>query len=40
MSVKKPTDIPFNGTKEQEAQLKALMEKYKGTEGFLMPVLQ
>ena len=40
MSVKKPTDIPFSGTKEQEAQLKAVMEKYKGTDGFLMPVLQ
>lgn len=40
MSVKKPTDIPFHGTKEQESQLKAVMEKYKGTDGFLMPVLQ
>lgn len=40
MSIKIPTKIPFKGTAEQEAQLKEVMAKYKGTDGFLMPVLQ
>ena len=34
------TTVSFKGTKEQEAQLDALIEKYKGTQGALMPVLQ
>lgn len=29
----------FNGTKEQEAKLYAVIEKYKGTEGALIPTL-
>ena len=30
----------FRGTKAQEEQLLAVIEKYRGTEGALMPVLQ
>ena len=37
---KKKTVVPFNGTKEQEAQLAAVIEKYKDVQGALMPVLQ
>ncbi len=37
---KKKTVVPFNGTKEQEAQLAAVIEKYKEVQGALMPVLQ
>ena len=37
---KKKTVVPFNGTKEQEAQLAAIIEKYKDVQGALMPVLQ
>ena len=37
---KKKTVVPFNGTKEQEAQLPAVIEKYKDVQGALMPVLQ
>ncbi len=40
MSVKIPTTVPFRGTKEQEAELKAVIEKYKTVQGNLMPVLQ
>ena len=32
--------IPFAGTEEQEKQLQAVIQKYKGTGGALMPVLQ
>ncbi len=32
--------IPFNGTKEQEAQLYAVLEEHKDVRGALMPVLQ
>lgn len=32
--------VPFKGTKEQEAKLLEVIEKYKGTDGPLMPVLQ
>ena len=35
---KKKTVVPFNGTKEQEAQLAAVIEKYKDVQGALMPV--
>ncbi len=34
------TTVSFKGTKEQEAQLDALIEKLKGTQGALMQVLQ
>ena len=34
------TTVAFNGTKEQEEKLDALIEEYKGTQGALMPVLQ
>ena len=37
---KKKTVVPFNGTKEQEAQLAAVIEKYQAVPGALMPVLQ
>lgn len=32
--------VPFKGTKEQEAKLYEVIEKYKGKDGPLMPVLQ
>lgn len=32
--------LPFEGTVEQEAQLRAVFEKYKDVPGRLMPVLQ
>ena len=31
--------LPFNGTKEQEEQLMAVIEKHKGQEGAVIPVL-
>ena len=34
------TMVAFKGTKEQEAQLAALIAEYKGKEGNMMPVLQ
>ena len=34
------TTVTFRGTKEQEAKLLAIIEKWKGTPGALMPVLQ
>ncbi len=37
---KKLTTVMFRGTKAQEEQLIAVIEKYRGTEGALMPVLQ
>ena len=37
---KKMTTIAFNGTKEQKAELDALIAKYKNVEGNMMPVLQ
>ena len=36
----KKCDVPFKGTKEQEAKLLEVIEKYKGIDGPLMPVLQ
>ena len=36
---KKVCSVPFNGTAEQEAELRALIEKNKGDKGALMPVL-
>ncbi len=37
---KKLTTVMFRGTKAQEEQLIAVIEKYRGTPGALMPVLQ
>jgi len=37
---KKKTVVPFNGTAEQEAQLRELIASYKDMQGALMPVLQ
>ena len=37
---KKLTTVQFRGTKEQEDQLKAVIEEYRGVKGALMPVLQ
>lgn len=34
------TTVTFRGTKAQEEQLIAVIEKYRGTKGALMPVLQ
>lgn len=36
----KITEIPFRGTPEQEAQLKAVIAAHKDQEGAMMPVLQ
>ncbi len=37
---KSKTTVPFAGTAEQEARLKAAIEKHKNVKGALMPVLQ
>lgn len=37
---KRISNIPFNGTKEQEEQLLAIIEKHKSDPGAIMPVLQ
>lgn len=37
---KKISNIPFKGTPEQEAKLKAIIEKHKDDPGAIMPVLQ
>lgn len=37
---KKISSIPFNGTAEQEAKLKEIIEKHKDDPGAVMPVLQ
>ncbi len=37
---KELTTVMFRGTKAQEEQLFAVIEKYRGTQGALMPVLQ
>ena len=37
--MEKKTVLPFNGTKEQEEQLKAVIESHKDQEGAAIPVL-
>lgn len=37
---KKTTTVTFKGTKEQKAKLLAIIEKYKGMQGNMLPVLQ
>lgn len=37
---KKLTTVVFNGTKEQEEKLHAVIAQYRGTKGAMMPVLQ
>lgn len=37
---KRISNIPFNGTKEQEEQLLAIIEKHKSDPGAIMPILQ
>ncbi len=37
---KKLTTVEFHGTAEQESRLLAVIEKYKGTKGAMMPILQ
>jgi NADP-reducing hydrogenase subunit HndA len=37
---KKLTTVDFNGTKEQETALRAVIAEYRGTQGAMMPVLQ
>jgi len=37
---KMPTTVEFRGTPEQEAALLAVIEKHRGTKGFVMPILQ
>ena len=38
--IKQKTVVPFKGTAEQEAQLRALIAEQQGKQGALMPVLQ
>lgn len=37
---KRISNLPFQGTKEQEAKLFEIIEKHKGERGAIMPVLQ
>jgi NADP-reducing hydrogenase subunit HndA len=37
---KKPTTVAFHGTAEQEEMLIAVIEKYRGVKGAMMPILQ
>ena len=37
---KRISNIPFHGTKEQEEQLLAIIEKHKSDKGAVMPILQ
>ena len=37
---KRKSNLPFNGTAEQEKQLMAVIEQHKGEKGALMPVMQ
>ncbi|MBQ8357306.1 MAG: NAD(P)H-dependent oxidoreductase subunit E [Clostridia bacterium] len=37
---KKPTTVQFTGTKEQEEKLLAVIRKYDGVKGKMMPILQ
>jgi len=37
---KKLTAVDFHGTPEQEAKLLAVIEKYRGVKGAMMPILQ
>ena len=36
----KVSNVPFNGTKDQEAKLLEVIAKYKGQKGALMPIMQ
>ena len=38
--VNKKTNVPFNGTAEQEQRLLGVIEKHKGSKGMLITVLQ
>ena len=37
---KKLTTVMFRGTKDQEAKLLAMIDKYRGVKGAMMPILQ
>ena len=37
---KRKTAVPFQGTAEQEKELRGVIESYKGIQGALMPILQ
>ncbi len=37
---KKPTTVAFHGTMEQEEKLLIAIEKYRGSKGAMMPILQ
>lgn len=37
---KKPTTVVFRGTAEQEEKLLAVVEKYRGVKGAMIPILQ
>ena len=36
----KVSNVPFKGTKDQEAKLREVIAKYKGQKGALMPIMQ
>ena len=40
MGSKQTNAVPFHGTAEQEAQLRAMVEQLKDTKGALMPIMQ
>lgn len=40
MSAKVVSTVPFTGTKEQEAALQAVIDKFKGKQGAVMPAMQ
>ena len=38
--LKKTTSVPFNGTQEQEAMLRAVIDELRNDQGCLMPIMQ
>ncbi len=40
MGSKQTNAVPFHGTAEQEAQLRAMVDQLKDTKGALMPIMQ
>ena len=38
--MKKTKSVPFNGTQEQEAMLRAVIDELRNDQGCLMPIMQ
>ena len=38
--LKKTKSVPFNGTQEQEAMLRAVIDELRNDQGCLMPIMQ